>query len=72
MTEAPVDYEFTDPLGNRLTVEPLNNSSVIVKIIQDDGGIDGALPPQEAQVIITLDDLDVIARITRSSQERRD
>jgi hypothetical protein len=51
------DFELYDPLGNRLTVEPLTSQTVIIRIRQDDGGVNGTVPPQEAQVIVTLDEV---------------
>jgi hypothetical protein len=66
------DYELTDPLGNRFTVEPLTDSTVIIRITQDDDGIDGNAAPQAAQVIVTLDEIRELADAVRGTHSRHD
>jgi hypothetical protein len=58
-------YEYVDPLGNRLTVEALNSTNVVLVITQDDGGIDGQQPPQTARVIIGAEDMQKAAEVVR-------
>jgi hypothetical protein len=51
------DFELTDALGNRLTIERVEGRTVVLRIHQDDGGVDGTLPDQDARVVITVDEV---------------
>jgi hypothetical protein len=51
------DFELTDALGNRLTVEPREGRVFVLRVHQDDGGVDGTLPDQDARVVITVDEI---------------
>ena len=51
------DFELTDALGNRLTIERVEGRTVVLRIHQDDGGVDGTLPDQDARVVITVDEI---------------
>ena len=51
------DFELTDSLGNRLTIERVEGRTVVLRIHQDDGGVDGTLPDQDARVVITVDEI---------------
>jgi hypothetical protein len=51
------DFELTDSLGNRLTIERLEGRTLVLRICQDDGGVDGTLPDQDARVVITVDEI---------------
>jgi len=61
------DYEFSDALGNRLTVETLTSAVAVVTITQDDKD-----PAQVAQVLIGPDDMQLVADAVRESVQARD